>query len=107
MWRTIGTELGVDVDILNTIGKDNTDDGDCLIAVIDSAAPTREIMANILKSANISNAIAGMIKLPPPSSSITKAFCHCKSGMGSAYTMPWLARAVYVSLYYSLYIIVK
>ena len=63
MWRTIGTELGVDMDTLNTIGKDNTNDGDRLTAVIDSAAPTREIMAKILESANISNAIAGTIML--------------------------------------------
>ena len=73
MWRTIGTELDVDVDTLNAIGKDNTDDDDRLYAVIDSAAPTRETMAKILESANISNAIAGMIKLPPPFSSTTKA----------------------------------
>ena len=68
MWRTIGTELGVDVDTLNAIEKDNTDDDDCLYAVIDSAnpAPTRETVAKILESANISNAIAGMVKLPPP-----------------------------------------
>ena len=87
MWRTIGTELGVDVDTLNTIGKDNTDDNDRLIAVIDSATPQREIMAKVLESANISSAIAGMIKLPPPFSSTTKAWfnCHYQSGMGSAY----------------------
>ena len=87
MWRTIGTELDVDVDTLNAIGKDNTDDDDRLYAVIDSAAPTRETMAKILESANISNAIAGMIKLPPPFSSTTKAWfnCHYQSGMGSAY----------------------
>ena len=72
VWRTIGAELGVNVDTLNTIEKDNTDDDDRLIAVIDSAAPQREIMAKILESANISNAIAGTIMLlsvfpsPPP-----------------------------------------
>ena len=61
MWRPIGTELGVDVDKLNTIEKDHTNDKDRLHAVIDSAnpAPTRETMTKILKSANISNAIAG------------------------------------------------
>ena len=72
VWRTIGTELGVNMDTLNAIGKDNTDDDDRLYAVINSAAPTREIMAKILESSDISNAIAGMIKLPPPFSSITK-----------------------------------
>ena len=60
VWRTIGTELGVNVDTLNAIGKDNTDDDDRLYAVIDSAAPTREIMGMTLESANISNAIAGI-----------------------------------------------
>ena len=59
MWRPIGTELGVDVDTLNSIEKNHTDDGDRLFALIDSAAPTREIMAKILESANVSNAIAG------------------------------------------------
>ena len=61
------------MDILNGIEKDHTDDDDRLYALIDSAAPTREILANILESANISNAIAGMIKLPSPFSSATKA----------------------------------
>ena len=75
IWRTIGIELGVTVDKLNTIEKDHTDNEDHLHAVIDSAnpAPTRETMTKILESANISNAIAGMIMLlslhlshPPP-----------------------------------------
>ena len=48
------------MDILNGIEKDHTDDDDRLYALIDSAAPTREILANILESTNISNAIAGM-----------------------------------------------
>ena len=88
IWKTIGTELGVDGDTLSAIERDHTDD-DCLHAVIDSAkpAPTQETVAKILESANISNAIAGMIKLPPPFSTTTKALCHCKSGMGSAYIM--------------------
>ena len=75
IWKTIGTELGVDGDTLSAIERDHTDDDDCLHAVIDSAnpAPTQETVAKILESANISNAIAGMIKLPPPFSSTTKA----------------------------------
>ena len=75
IWKAIGTELGVDVDKLNAIEKDHTNNKDHLHTVIDSAnpAPTRERMAEILQSANISNAIAGMIKLPPPFSSTTKA----------------------------------
>ena len=73
MWRTIGTELGVDGDTLSAIEKDHTDDDDRLHAVIDSAnpAPTQETVAKILESANISNAIAGMVKLPPPLSPAT------------------------------------
>ena len=63
IWKVIGTELGIDVDTLNAIEKDHTDDRDHLHAVIDSAnpAPTREAMTKILQSANINNAIAGMI----------------------------------------------
>ena len=37
VWRTIGTELGVNVDTLNAIEKDNTDDDDRLYAVIASS----------------------------------------------------------------------
>ena len=33
MWRTIGTELGVDVDTLNAIEKDHRVDNDRLCAV--------------------------------------------------------------------------
>ena len=64
IWKAIGTELGIDVDILHAIEKDHTDDKDCLHAVIDSANPalTREAMTQILESANITNAIAGSYK---------------------------------------------
>ena len=86
VWKTIGRELGIDVDTLNAIEKDHTDDDDRLYAVIDSAnpAPTREAMTKILESANITNAIAGMImwhSLPPPPQSLI----YCKGGMGSAH----------------------
>ena len=71
MWRTIGTELGVDVDTLNAIEKDDGTDGSRLKAVINGAnpAPTHEIMSKLLESAIVKNAIAGMIMfhLPPPS----------------------------------------
>ena len=62
VWKTIGTELGIDVDTLSAIEKDHADDRDRLHAVIDSAnpAPTHETMTKILESANITNAIAGM-----------------------------------------------
>ena len=68
MWRTIGTELGVDVDTLNSIEKNDADDSDRLKAVINGTnpAPTCEKMAKILQSANVKNAIAGMIMPPPP-----------------------------------------
>ena len=95
MWKTIGTELGVNTDTLNDIEKDNTDDDDRLYAVIDSAAPTREIMAKILESANISNAIAGMIKLPPPFSPPLKLFVAARVGW-DLHTL-WLADALHQS----------
>ena len=67
MWRTIGTELGVDVDTLNSIEKNDADDSDRLKAVINGAnpAPTCEKMTKILQSTNVKNAIAGMIMSPP------------------------------------------
>ena len=63
VWKTIGTELGIDMDTLNTIKKDHTDDKDCLHAVLDSAnpAPSHETMAKILQSATIINAMAGRL----------------------------------------------
>ena len=63
MWRTIGTELGVDVATLNSIENDDANDSDHLKAVINGAnpAPTREKMTKLLQSANVKNAIAGMI----------------------------------------------
>ena len=68
IWRTIGTELSVDVYTLSAIEKHHADDKDRLHAVIDSAnpVPTREAMTKILQSANIKNAIAGMIMCSPP-----------------------------------------
>ena len=65
VWKTIGAELGVDVDTLNATERDHRDIKCCLHAVIDSAnpAPTYKTMTKILESANISNAIAGMIML--------------------------------------------
>ena len=63
VWKTIGTELGVDVDTLSAIEKGHTDDKDRLLAVVNGAnpVPTLEAMTKILESANITNAIAGMI----------------------------------------------
>ena len=61
VWRIIGTELGVDADVLSAIEKVHTTDNDRLHAVIDGVnpAPTREAVSKILESANITNAIAG------------------------------------------------
>ena len=61
VWKTIGAELGIDVDTLSAIEKNHTDDKGCLHAVINSAnpAPTHETMAKVFQSANINNAIAG------------------------------------------------
>ena len=63
VWKTIGTELGIEVDALSTIEKDHTNDKDRLYAMIDSAnpAPTYEAMVKIFQSAHITNTIAGII----------------------------------------------
>ena len=63
VWKTIGTELGIDVDELSAIEKDHTDDEDRLHAVINGAnpAPTHETMVKILQSSNITSAIAGTV----------------------------------------------
>ena len=68
IWKTIGAELGIDVDTLSAIEKDHKKDKDCLCAMIDSAnpAPTHEVMAKILQSTNIISAIAGMMMMPHP-----------------------------------------
>ena len=65
VWKIIGTELGIKVDALSTIEKDHTNDRDRLRAMIDGAnpAPTREVMAKILHSANINEAMAGSYML--------------------------------------------
>ena len=62
IWRIIGTELGIDVEILNSIERDHTNDADRLHAMIDSANPalTREVITKVLQSERISNAIEGM-----------------------------------------------
>ena len=62
VWKVIGIELGIDVDILSAIEKDYANDQNRLLAMIDSAnpAPTHETMAKVLQSANINKAIAGI-----------------------------------------------
>ena len=78
MWRTIGTELGIDADALNAIGKNDANDGSRLKAVINGAnpAPTHEIMSKLLQSANVKSAIAGMIMFCPPPTTTTKQSIH-------------------------------
>ena len=68
MWRTIGTELDIDVDTLNAIEKDDANDGSRLKGVINGAnpAPTHEIVSKLHESANVVNAIVGMIMFHPP-----------------------------------------
>ena len=63
VWKIIGTELGIDVDTLNAIEKDHTDDKGCLHAMINGAnpVPTYETVIKILQSPNITSAIAGTI----------------------------------------------
>ena len=62
IWRIIGTELGINADILKTIERDYANDGDCLHAMIDSANPalTHEMIAKVLQSERISNAVKGL-----------------------------------------------
>ena len=62
VWKTIGTELGIDVDTLSAIEKGYAKDKERLRAMIDSAnpAPTHGTMAKILQSTNINKAVAGI-----------------------------------------------
>ena len=62
VWKTIGMELGIDVDTLTAAEKDHTNDMDCFHAMINNAnpAPTCEAMAKVLQSPNITSAIAGI-----------------------------------------------
>ena len=63
IWKTIGTELGVDVDTLNAIEKDHTNDESRLHAMIDciNPTPTHETMTKVLQSEYVNNTIAGTI----------------------------------------------
>ena len=65
VWKTIGMELGIDVDALTAAEKDHTNNKDCLHAIINNAnpAPTHGAMAKVLQSPNITSAIAGIILL--------------------------------------------
>ena len=62
IWKLIGTEMGIDMDTLNSIEKDHFGDRNCLRAMIDKAKPaiTRDAMTKVLQSELITNAVAGM-----------------------------------------------
>ena len=60
-WKLLGTEMGIGMDTLNSIEKENVGDRDRLHAMIDSIKPpiTRGVMTQKLRSPNIINAVAG------------------------------------------------
>ena len=62
IWRMIGTELEIDVEILNSIEWDHANDHDRLHAMIDSANPalTHEVITKVLQSERIANAVKGL-----------------------------------------------
>ena len=62
IWRIIGTELGIDVEMLISVEKDHRNDHDRLHAMIDNANPaiTHEMITKVLQSECISNAIEGL-----------------------------------------------
>ena len=61
IWKIIGTELGIDVDTLNSIERDETKDHECLYRMINNAKPyiTHNTMTKVLRSERITNAVAG------------------------------------------------
>ena len=62
IWKIIGTELGIDMEMLNSIERDHTNDHDRLHAMINSAssAITHEVITKVLQSEPISNAVEGL-----------------------------------------------
>ena len=79
IWKIIGTELGIDMDTLNAIEKDHTDNKNRLRAMIDrvNPAPTHEAVAKVLQSAHINNAIAGINNIIIWLSIILQAITQC------------------------------
>ena len=63
IWKTIGTEMGVDVGTLNAIEKDHRNDESRLYAMIDciNPTPTHETFTKVLRSEYVNNTIAGTI----------------------------------------------
>ena len=62
IWRIIGTELGMDGDLLKTIERGHLTDEDRLHTMIDSANPalTHERITKVLQSERISSAVKGL-----------------------------------------------
>ena len=68
VWKLIGTELGVEKDLLNIIEESNSSDKDCLRALIEGwlngahlTDRTRDALVMVIRSPKITNAIAGLL----------------------------------------------
>ena len=65
LWKFIGIELGIDIDVLNTIEKDYRQDIDCLHALIirlphgDDSSLTCKALVEAFQSERVSDAKAG------------------------------------------------
>ena len=84
IWKLLGTELGIDMDTLNTIEDIHVGRG-CLRAMIDNAEPriSREAMANVLQSEVITNAIAGRFEFEFVSRRVKILYYTCRSSADS------------------------
>ena len=67
VWKPIGIELGIHKDVLNAIEDKNSDDMNCLIALIKKwlngaslTGTARDALDKTLQSQNIINALAGL-----------------------------------------------
>ena len=62
IWKIIGTELGIDADVLKSFESDQKTDYDCLCRMIIEAKPpiTYSAMTKVLQSERITNAVAGI-----------------------------------------------
>ena len=63
IWKIIGTELGIDVERLDSIERDHINDHDRLLALVDSAncVLTHEMITKVLQSERIANAVQGLL----------------------------------------------
>ena len=64
VWKIIGTELGIDVNVLKSFESDQKSDYSCLCRMIKEATPpiTYNAMAKILQSERVTSAVAGMCR---------------------------------------------